>query len=47
LRLPYAPLQLLALDLRTGSVADYNWITPNHVINATDLSDLFKPGTIR
>jgi hypothetical protein len=25
----YAPLQQLALDLSSGDVADYNWITPN------------------
>jgi len=25
----YAPLQQLALDLASGDVADYNWITPN------------------
>jgi phosphatidylinositol-3-phosphatase len=25
----YAPLQQLALDLSSGAVADYNWITPN------------------
>jgi hypothetical protein len=25
----YAPLQQLALDLQSGDVADYNWITPN------------------
>jgi hypothetical protein len=25
----YAPLQQLAIDLATGSVADYNWISPN------------------
>jgi len=25
----YAPLQQLALDLSSGEVADYNWITPN------------------
>ena len=29
LRLNYAPLQQLALDLANNSVADYNWITPN------------------
>jgi len=29
LRLQYAPLQRLALDLQSGDVADYNWITPN------------------
>jgi phosphatidylinositol-3-phosphatase len=29
LRLQYAPLQQLALDLQNGTVADYNWITPN------------------
>ncbi|MGE5243076.1 MAG: alkaline phosphatase family protein [Betaproteobacteria bacterium] len=29
LRLQYAPLQQLALDLQSGDVADYNWITPN------------------
>ena len=28
-RLHYAPLQQLALDLQSGDVADYNWITPN------------------
>jgi hypothetical protein len=28
-RLQYAPLQQLALDLQSGKVADYNWITPN------------------
>jgi hypothetical protein len=25
----YAPLQQLAVDLQTGNVAEYNWITPN------------------
>src|SRR6202040_1529837 len=25
----YAPLQQLAMDLANGSVADYNWITPD------------------
>ena len=29
LRLNYAPLQQLALDLQSDSVAQYNWITPN------------------
>jgi hypothetical protein len=29
MRLQYAPLQQLALDLQNGEVADYNWITPN------------------
>jgi hypothetical protein len=29
LRTQYAPLQQLALDLQSDSVADYNWITPN------------------
>jgi hypothetical protein len=29
LRLNYAPLQQLALDLAGNAVADYNWITPN------------------
>jgi hypothetical protein len=29
LRLNYAPLQQLALDLANNAVADYNWITPN------------------
>jgi hypothetical protein len=29
LRLHYAPLQQLALDLADDKVADYNWITPN------------------
>jgi hypothetical protein len=29
LRLHYAPLQQLALDLANNTVADYNWITPN------------------
>lgn len=29
MRLRYAPLQQLALDLQSGDVADYNWITPN------------------
>jgi hypothetical protein len=29
LRLRYAPLQQLALDLASDAVADYNWITPN------------------
>ena len=29
LRLQYAPLQQLALDLANDIVADYNWITPN------------------
>jgi len=29
LRLHYAPLQQLALDLASNKVADYNWITPN------------------
>jgi hypothetical protein len=29
LRLNYAPLQQLAVDLQSGRVADYNWITPN------------------
>lgn len=29
LRLQYAPLQQLATDLANGTVADYNWITPN------------------
>ena len=29
LRLRYAPLQQLALDLATNAVADYNWITPD------------------
>lgn len=29
MRLQYAPLQQLALDLQNGDVADYNWITPN------------------
>jgi phosphatidylinositol-3-phosphatase len=29
LRLNYAPLQQLALDLANNTVADYNWITPN------------------
>ncbi len=29
LRLQYAPLQQLALDLANNTVADYNWITPN------------------
>ena len=29
MRLQYAPLQQLALDLQTDAVADYNWITPN------------------
>jgi len=29
LRLHYAPLQQLALDLANNKVADYNWITPN------------------
>ena len=29
LRLNYAPLQQLALDLANSTVADYNWITPN------------------
>jgi hypothetical protein len=28
-RLQYAPLQQLSLDLQSGDVADYNWITPN------------------
>jgi hypothetical protein len=28
-RLQYAPLQQLALDLQSGEVADYTWITPN------------------
>jgi hypothetical protein len=29
LRLNYAPLQQLALDLANNTVADYNWITPD------------------
>jgi len=29
MRLQYAPLQQLALDLQNGEAADYNWITPN------------------
>ena len=29
MRLQYAPLQQLALDLQNDAVADYNWITPN------------------
>jgi phosphatidylinositol-3-phosphatase len=29
MRLQYAPLQQLALDLQNGEVADYTWITPN------------------
>ncbi|HEY2907514.1 MAG TPA: alkaline phosphatase family protein [Vicinamibacterales bacterium] len=29
LRRQYAPLQQLALDLQSGELADYNWITPN------------------
>ena len=29
LRTNYAPLQQLTLDLQSGDVADYNWITPN------------------
>lgn len=29
MRLHYAPLQQLALDLSNNSVADYNWISPN------------------
>ena len=29
LRVRYAPLQQLALDLQSSAVADYNWITPN------------------
>jgi hypothetical protein len=29
LRARYAPLQQLALDLQSGDLADYNWITPN------------------
>ena len=29
LRLQYAPLQQLALDLANNTVADYNWITPD------------------
>jgi phosphatidylinositol-3-phosphatase len=29
LRTQYAPLQQLALDLQSGDVADYTWITPN------------------
>ena len=29
MRLNYAPLQQLALDLQQDEVADYNWITPN------------------
>jgi len=29
MRLQYAPLQQLALDLQNDTVADYNWITPN------------------
>ena len=29
LRLQYAPLQQLALDLTNNTVADYNWITPD------------------
>ncbi len=29
LRLQYAPLQQLALDLQADRIADYNWITPN------------------
>lgn len=29
LKLNYAPLQQLALDLANNTVADYNWITPN------------------
>jgi hypothetical protein len=29
LRLHYAPLQQLALDLANNTVADYNWITPD------------------
>ncbi len=29
LRLQYAPLQQLAVDLANNTVADYNWITPN------------------
>src|SRR5262245_49393419 len=29
MRLHYAPLQQLALDLQNNTVADYNWITPN------------------
>jgi len=29
LRLQYAPLQQLALDLANNAVADYNWITPD------------------
>jgi hypothetical protein len=29
LRLQYAPLQQLAIDLANNTVADYNWITPN------------------
>ncbi|MGH7487197.1 MAG: alkaline phosphatase family protein, partial [bacterium] len=29
MRLRYAPLQQLALDLQNDNVADYNWITPN------------------
>ena len=29
LRLQYAPLQQLALDLQSGNVAAYNWITPD------------------
>jgi phosphatidylinositol-3-phosphatase len=29
LRLNYAPLQQLALDLANNTVSDYNWITPN------------------
>ena len=29
LRLQYAPLQQLTLDLANNTVADYSWITPN------------------
>jgi hypothetical protein len=33
MRLQYAPLHQLGLDLETDTVADYNWITPNQFNN--------------
>jgi len=41
LRLQYAPLQQLALDLRNDQVADYNWITPNQY---NDMHSVLKNG---
>lgn len=46
LRLQYAPLQQLAVDLANGTVADYNWITPNQYNDMhTSLSGGFRGAT--